>query len=131
MNKQVLHTERAPQAAGTYSQAIRAGDTVYLSGQLGIEPVSGELQPGFAAQAHQMFRNLRAVCLAADGDLGDVVRLGVYLTDMSDFAELNQIMGEYFSTPYPARSAVQVAGLPKGGLVEADAVMVLAATSAH
>jgi reactive intermediate/imine deaminase len=125
MSKQVLHTEHAPQAVGTYSQAIRAGNTVYLSGQLGIEPVSGELQSGFAAQAHQMFRNLRAVCLVAGGDLGNIVRLGVFLTDMADFAELNRIMGEYFAAPYPARSAVQVAGLPRGGMVEADAVLVL------
>jgi reactive intermediate/imine deaminase len=126
MARKVLHTEQAPKAVGTYSQAIMVGNTVYLSGQLGLSPDSGELQKGFSAQAHQMFNNLRAVCRAGGGDLSDITRLGVYLTDMKDFAELNKIMGEYFSEPYPARSAVQVAGLPRGGVVEADAVMVLA-----
>lgn len=125
MGKKVIHTEQAPKAVGTYSQAIRAGSTVFLSGQLGINPMSGELQNGFAAQAHQIFCNLRAVCHAAGGDLSDIIRLGVYLTDMADFAMLNEIMSEYFETPYPARSAVQVAALPRSGLVEADAIMVL------
>lgn len=124
MNKQVIHTASAPKAVGTYSQAILAGNTVYLSGQLGIVPETSELPDGFTAQAHQMFRNLRAVCHAGGGDLSDVVRLGVYLIDMTQFSELNRIMGEYFSAPYPARSAVQVVGLPRGGLVEADAVMI-------
>lgn len=125
MGRNVVHSEYAPKAVGPYSQAIMADKTVYLSGQLGITPVSGELQIGFSAQAHQMFRNLRSVCQAAGGDLSDIVRLGVYLTDMTEFSELNRITGEYFSEPYPARSAVQVAGLPRGGLVEADAIMVL------
>lgn len=124
MNKQVVHSEQAPKAVGTYSQAIQAGKTVYLSGQLGIEPAGGELKQGFTEQAHQMFQNMQAVCRAGGGELSDIVRLGVYLTDMGDFAALNQIMGEYFTAPFPARSAVQVAGLPRGGLVEADAVMV-------
>lgn len=123
MGRKAVHAEQAPKSVGTYSQAIKAGNTVYLSGQLGIDPTSGELQQGFAAQAHQMFRNLRAVCHAAGGDLGDIARLGVYLTDMADFAALNEIMSEYFEEPYPARSAVQVAALPKSGLVEADAIM--------
>ena len=126
MKNEIVHTKHAPQAVGIYSQAILAGETAYLSGQLGIDPANGELQQGFAGQSHQMLHNLRAVYQAAGGDLGDIVRVGVYLTDMGDFAELNRIMSEYFSAPYPARSAVQVAGLPRSGLVEADAVMVRA-----
>jgi len=124
MNKTVIHTHQAPQAVGTYSQAVRAGDIVFLSGQLGLEPANGNLLEGFDAQTHQVFRNLRAVCQAAGGDLGDIVRLGVFLTDMTNFARFNQIMGEYFTEPYPARAAVQVVGLPKGGVVEAEATMV-------
>jgi reactive intermediate/imine deaminase len=124
MSKQVVYSEQAPKAVGTYSQAIRVSETVYLSGQLGIDPASGELQQGFTKQARRMFQNLLAVCQAGGGELSDIVRLGVYLTDMADFAELNQIMAEFFTAPYPARSAVQVAGLPRGGMVEADAVMV-------
>ncbi|MEA5097033.1 MAG: Rid family detoxifying hydrolase [Burkholderiaceae bacterium] len=125
MNKLALHTEQAPQPVGVYSQAIRAGNTVYLSGQLGINPTGSELQPDFAIQARQMFCNLRAVCQAAGGDLSNIVRLGVYLTDMADFPTLNQIMSEYFTAPYPARSVVQVVALPKAGVVEADAIMVI------
>ncbi len=126
METSIIHTRRAPQAVGTYSQAVRAGDMVFLSGQLGIDPASGNLLVGFDAQAHQVFRNLQAVCQAAGGDLANIVRLGVFLTDMGDFAHFNQIMGEYFNEPYPARAAVQVAGLPKGGVVEAEATLVLA-----
>ena len=124
MEKSIIHTHRAPQAVGTYSQAVRAGDMVFLSGQLGIDPASGNLLVGFDAQAHQVFRNLQAVCQAAGGDLANIVRLGVFLTDMANFGRFNQIMCEYFSEPYPARAAIQVAGLPKGGLVEADAILV-------
>ncbi len=127
MSKQVIYTNSAPRAVGTYSQAIQCSNLVFLSGQLGIDPVSGDLQEGFEAQTHQVFRNLRAICLVAGGDLQDIVRLGVFLADMADFARFNQIMGEYFFEPYPARAAVQVAGLPKGGLVEAEAIMVKAA----
>ncbi len=123
MNKNVIHTHHAPQAVGTYSQAIQVGNLVFLSGQLGIDPASGELLGDFDTQTHQVFRNLRAVCQAAGGDLKDIVRLGVFLTDMACFARFNQIMGEYFTEPYPARAAVQVAGLPKGGRVEAEAIM--------
>lgn len=126
MSKKVIHSNNAPQAVGTYSQAIQFSDLVFLSGQLGIDPASGNLQEGFEAQTHQVFRNLRAVCQAAGGDLQDIARLGVFLADMANFARFNQIMGEYFSEPYPARAAVQVAGLPKGGLVEAEAIMVKA-----
>lgn len=124
MEKIVIHSPEAPQAIGTYSQAVRSGDLVFLSGQLGIDPADGKLIEGFDAQAHQVFRNLRAVCNAAGGDLVDIVRLGVFLKEMADFSRFNQIMGEYFSEPYPARAAVQVAGLPKGGEVEADAILI-------
>ena len=123
MNHKVIHTDQAPQAVGTYSLAVRAGDLVFLSGQLGPDPASGKLLKRFEAQTHQVFRNLRAVCQAAGGDLKNIVRLGVFLTDMSNFARFNQIMGEYFAEPYPARAAVQVLGLPKGGVVEAEATM--------
>lgn len=128
MNKNVIHTHQAPQAVGTYSQAVRVGDMVFLSGQLGLDPANGNLLEGFEEQTHQVFRNLRAVCQAAGGDLGDIVRLGVFLTDMTNFARFNQIMGEYFVEPYPARAAVQVIGLPKGGVVEAEATMVFSST---
>ncbi len=124
MDKAIIHSPHAPQAVGPYSLAVQAGDMVFLSGQLGINPVDGQLLDGFEAQAHQVFRNLRAVCQAADADLSDIVRLGVFLTDMTNFGRFNQIMCEYFSEPYPARSAVQVAGLPRGGVVEADAILV-------
>lgn len=126
MKNESIHSNQAPEAVGTYSQAIRAGDTVYLSGQLGIDPATGQLCEGFSAQAHQVFQNLRAVCQAAGGDLQDIVRLGAFLTDMGHFTEFNQIMGKYFTAPYPARAAVQVVALPRGGIVEAEAVMVRA-----
>ena len=124
MNKEVIYTTDAPQAIGTYSQAIRAGDLVFLSGQLGIDPLEGHLLEGFEAQTHQVFGNLRAITLAAGGNLSDIVRLGVFLTDLSNFARFNEIMSEYFTEPYPARAAVQVSALPKGGVVEAEAVMI-------
>lgn len=123
MNKEVIHTTDAPQAIGTYSQAVRAGDLVFLSGQLGIDPAQGCLLDGFEAQTHQVFRNLRAISRAAGGDLSDIVRLGAFLTDLSNFARFNEIMGEYFTEPYPARAAVQVSALPKGGVVEAEAIL--------
>ena len=123
MNKEVIYTTDAPQAIGTYSQAIRAGDLVFLSGQLGIDPLEGHLLEGFEAQTHQVFGNLRAITLAAGGNLSDIVRLGVFLTDLSNFARFNEIMGEYFTEPYPARAAVQVSALPKGGVVEAEAIL--------
>jgi reactive intermediate/imine deaminase len=124
MERQVIHTSHAPQAVGTYSQAIAVDRMVFLSGQLGIDPASGNLANGFDAQAHQVFRNLRAVCEEAGGQLQDIVRLGVFLTDMGDFFRFNQIMSEYFSEPYPARAAVQVVALPKGGLVEAEGILI-------
>ncbi|QZA80288.1 Rid family detoxifying hydrolase [Deefgea piscis] len=125
MSKSIIHSEQAPAAVGTYSQAIKVGDTVYLSGQIGLDPASGILLEGFDAQAHRVFQNLRAVCQAAGGDLSDIVKLGVFVVDLANFAQLNTIMSEYFSAPFPARAAVQAAALPKGALVEADAVMVL------
>lgn len=125
MSKQIIHSGNAPKAVGTYSQAVKVGNTVYMSGQLGLDPVSGDLADGFEAQAHQMFKNLRAVAQAAGGDLKDIVKLGVFVIDLANFAKLNEIMGEYFEAPYPARAAIQAAALPKGGLVEADAVLVL------
>ncbi|MCB5197564.1 Rid family detoxifying hydrolase [Deefgea salmonis] len=125
MSKSIIHSEQAPAAVGTYSQAIKVGDTVYLSGQIGLDPASGVLLDGFEAQTHRVFQNLRAVCQAAGGDLSDIVKLGVFVVDLANFAQLNAIMSEYFSAPFPARAAVQAAALPKGALVEADAVMVL------
>ena len=124
MERKVIHTSHAPQAVGTYSQAVAVDRMVFISGQLGIDPASGNLANGFDAQAHQVFRNLRAVCEEAGGELQDIVRLGVFLTDMSDFFRFNQIMSEYFSEPYPARAAVQVVALPKGGLVEAEGILI-------
>ncbi|WP_305075299.1 RidA family protein [Propionivibrio sp.] len=124
MERKVIHTSHAPQAVGTYSQAVAVDRMVFISGQLGIDPASGNLANGFDAQAHQVFRNLRAVCEEAGGELQEIVRLGVFLTDMGDFFRFNQIMSEYFSEPYPARAAVQVVALPKGGLVEAEGILI-------
>ncbi|MFN3595039.1 MAG: RidA family protein [Thiobacillaceae bacterium] len=123
--KSVISTDQAPAAIGTYSQAVRAGNTVYLSGQIGLDPASMLLVEGIEAQIHRVFANLAAVAQAAGGSLGDVVKLNVYLTDLSHFGRVNEIMAQYFSPPYPARAAVGVASLPRGALVEADAVMVL------
>lgn len=125
INKSIIHSDNAPKAVGTYSQAVKMGDTVYLSGQIGLDPGTGILAEGFNAQAHQVFQNLRAVCQAAGGDLQNIAKLGVFVTDLSNFAALNDIMGQYFTEPYPARAAIQAAALPKGALVEADGVMVL------
>lgn len=125
MEKSVLYTEHAPQAIGAYSQAVRAGNTVYISGQIGLEPATGLLLEGFEAQAHRVFGNLRAICQSAGGDLADIVKLTIFVTDLANFAKLNEIMAEHFSAPFPARAAVQAAALPKGAVVEADAIMVL------
>lgn len=125
MKKEIISTEHAPKAIGTYSQAIVAGATVYMSGQIGLDPATMEMAEGFEAQTHQVFKNLRAVCEAAGGTTRDIVKLNAYLTDLSNFAKFNEIMGQYFQEPYPARAAVGVASLPRGGVVEADAVMVL------
>lgn len=126
MHKTIIVTQEAPQAIGTYSQAVRVGDTVYLSGQIGLEPASMQLVEGIEAQIHQVFANLRAVARAAGGDLADVVKINVFLTDLGHFAMVNEVMAGYFTPPYPARAAVGVAALPRNALVEADAVLVLA-----
>jgi reactive intermediate/imine deaminase len=125
VNKQPIHTDSAPAAIGTYSQAIRAGGTVYLSGQIPLVPKTMELVSGGAElQIRQVFDNLLAVAEAAGGTLADVVKLTVYLTDLGDFPTVNEIMAEYFTEPYPARAAIGVAQLPKGAAVEMDAIVV-------
>ena len=124
-NKQVIQTPEAPSAIGTYSQAIRTGDTVYLSGQIGLDPASMQMVDGREAQIHRVFQNLRAVAIAANSSLNDVVKLNVYLTDLGHFAKVNEIMAEYLQAPYPARAALGVAALPRGALVEIDGVLVV------
>jgi reactive intermediate/imine deaminase len=124
-NKQIIQTEGAPQAIGTYSQAVKVGSTVYLSGQIGLDPISMQLVDGIENQVHRVFQNLKAVAEASGGSLADIVKLNVFLTDLSHFALVNTIMAEYFSQPYPARAAVGVASLPKGALVEADGLIEL------
>ncbi|KTT54979.1 endoribonuclease [Pseudomonas oryzihabitans] len=125
MSKQVIHTDKAPAAIGTYSQAIKVGDTVYLSGQIPLNPTSMELVDGFEAQVVQVFENLKSVAEAAGGSLADIVKLNIFLIDLSHFATVNEIMGRYFQQPYPARAAIGVAALPKGAQVEMDGVLVL------
>ena len=119
-----ISTTDAPAAIGTYSQAVRAGDTVYLSGQIPLDPKTMKIVEGdFEAQAKRVFDNLRAVCRAAGGDFDRVVRITVYLTDLANFAKVNEVMATYFKEPYPARAAIGVASLPRGSAVEIDAVM--------
>lgn len=125
MNKHIIQTPDAPAAIGTYCQAVRVDRTVYLSGQIGLDPASMQMVDGIEAQIHQVFTNLAAVAAAAGGSLADVVKLNVFLTDLGHFPKVNEIMAGCFSEPYPARAAVGVAALPRGALVEADAVMVL------
>jgi reactive intermediate/imine deaminase len=125
MTKEPIETKKAPQAIGTYSQAIRTGNTVYLSGQIGLDPETMQMAEGIEAQTHRVFQNLRAVAEAAGGRLDDMVKLTVYLTDLVHFPRINEIMAGYFSRPYPARAAVGVAGLPRNAMVEIEAVMVL------
>jgi reactive intermediate/imine deaminase len=125
MTKKPIETKKAPQAIGTYSQAIRTGDTVYLSGQIGLDPETMQMAEGIEAQAHRVFQNLMAVAEAAGGRLDDMVKLTVYLTDLVHFPRINEIMAGYFNRPYPARAAVGVAGLPRNAMVEIEAVMVL------
>ena len=125
VTKQAIHTDAAPAAIGPYSQAIRAGDTVYLSGQIGLDPATGQLRDGTEAQARQVLENLRAVASAAGGSLDDVVKLTLLLADMGDFAKVNEIMASAFGKPYPARATYQVAALPRGARVEIEAVLVL------
>lgn len=126
MPRKPIATDQAPAAIGPYSQATRAGNTVYFSGQIALDPATGALvDGGIDAQARRAFDNLAAVCTAAGGTMDDIVRVGLYLTDLSEFAAVNAIMGEYFSAPYPARSTIEVSALPKGAVFEIDAVMVL------
>lgn len=124
MARLIVATPHAPAAIGTYSQAVKVGDTVYLSGQIGLDPASMQLVDGIDAQIVRVFDNLKAVAEAAGGSLGDVVKLNVFLTDLGHFAKVNETMAQYFAEPFPARAAVGVAALPRGALVEADAVMV-------
>jgi reactive intermediate/imine deaminase len=123
MSKQVLHTADAPQAIGTYSQAVRCGDTVYLSGQIGLDPATMQMTEGIDAQIDRVFKNLQAVAVAAGGSVNDFAKVQVYLTDLSHFAKVNERMATFFQEPYPARAAVGVASLPRNALVEVDAIM--------
>lgn len=126
MPRDPINTARAPAAIGPYSQAVRRGGSVYLSGQIPLDPDSGLLIEGdIDAQARRAFDNLKAVCEAAGGSLDDVVRLGLYLTDLGQFAAVNAVMADYFDAPYPARSTIGVASLPRGAVFEVDAIMVL------
>lgn len=126
MAKSVIHTDRAPQAIGTYSQAVKAGTTVYLSGQIPLVPDTMEMVgEAFTAQAEQVFKNVEAVCDAAGGSANDLVKVNIYLTDLGNFAQVNEIMSRYFKQPYPARAAIGVASLPKGAQIEIDGVMEL------
>lgn len=125
MARQIISTDGAPKAIGTYSQAVKVGDTVYMSGQIGLDPATMEMVEGIEAQVRRVFDNLSAVTVAAGGSLADIVKLNIFLTDLGHFALVNSVMAEYFKEPYPARAAVGVASLPRGALVEADAVMVL------
>ncbi|MCL1058432.1 RidA family protein [Shewanella gelidimarina] len=122
--KIIIATDKAPQAIGTYSQAVKVGSTVYLSGQIPLNPETMQMvSDEFDAQVVQVFENLTAVCAAAGGSLSDIVKLNIFMTDLSNFATVNEIMSRYFQQPYPARAAIGVSQLPKGSLVEMDGVM--------
>jgi reactive intermediate/imine deaminase len=125
MPREIINSPGAPRAIGTYSQAVRAGDTVYISGQIGLDPASMQLAAGFDAQVRRVFANLAAVAEAAGGTLDDAVKLTVYLTNLENFSGVNDAMAEYFRQPYPARAAVGVSRLPKDALVEIDAILQL------
>ena len=130
MSKVIIATDQAPAAIGTYSQAIKIGTTVYLSGQIPLVPSTMEMvSEDFRAQAVQVFENLSAVCEAAGGELQNMVKVQIYLTDLSHFAVVNEVMAEYFQAPYPARAAIEVKGLPKGSQIEIDGVMALPSTN--
>ncbi|TDT44491.1 reactive intermediate/imine deaminase [Halospina denitrificans] len=125
-NKSIIQTDNAPQAIGTYSQAVKAGDTIYLSGQIPLDPATMEIVPGgIDAQIKRVFENLKAVCEASGGTIQDMVKLHIYLTDINHFANVNEAMATVYKEPYPARAAIGVASLPKGAQVEMDGVMVL------
>jgi reactive intermediate/imine deaminase len=123
MARQIVHTDAAPRAIGTYSQAVRCGNTVYLAGQIGLDPATMEMTAGIDQQIRRVLENLQAVATAAGGSLNDVAKLTVYLTDLGNFARVNEIMTTFFSAPYPARAALGVSSLPRGALVEMDAIM--------
>ena len=125
MSRKIIATASAPAAIGPYSQAVQAGGTVYLSGQIGLDPVSMQMAEGIDAQIARVFDNLKAVAAAAGGSLADAVKVNIYVTDLANFARVNDVMAQAFSQPYPARATVQVAALPRGALVEVDAVLVL------
>ena len=125
MSKEAIHSPAAPAALGPYSQGIRAGNTVYLSGQLGLDPATGNLLAGIDAQAHQVFKNLSAVAEAAGGTLDDVVKLTILMADLADFGKVNEIMASYFQAPYPARATYHVAALPKAAKLEIEWILVL------
>jgi len=127
MQREIILTDRAPSAIGTYSQAVKCGNTVYLSGQIPLDPKTmALLNATIEDEIHQVFRNLSAVAVASGGTLADIVKLNIYLTDLAHFAKVNEVMGRYFQQPYPARAAIGVAALPRGAQVEMDAVLVLA-----
>lgn len=126
MSRSIINTLDAPQAIGTYSQAVKCGSTVYVSGQIPLDPKTSDLVQGeFEVHARRVFDNLKAIITAAGGDFSHVAKLNVFLTDLSNFAQVNKIMAEYFTQPYPARAAIQVAALPKGAIVEMDCVVEL------
>lgn len=126
MSKSIIHTDNAPAAIGTYSQAVKAGSTVYLSGQIPLVPATMDMaSDDFHAQTTQVFDNVKAVCEAAGGSMRDLVKVNIFMTDLSNFATVNEIMATYFDEPYPARAAIEVAGLPKGSQIEIDGVMQL------
>ena len=126
MTRTIIQTDNAPSAIGTYSQAVRAGDTVYISGQIPLDPGTMEVvSESFEAAAHQVFKNLNAVAEAAGGNLNDAVKVNISMTDLSNFATVNEVMAQYFDEPFPARAAVEVAGLPKGVSIEVEAILVL------
>ena len=126
MSRTIISTAAAPAAIGTYSQAVRVGDTVYISGQIPLDPATKELVAGdITAQARRVFENLRAIVLASEATLDDVVKVTIFLTDLAHFALVNKVMAEYFHEPYPARAAVGVASLPRGAAVEADCILAL------
>ena len=125
MQTKIISTENAPAAIGTYSQAVQAGNTLYISGQIAINPATGEMQNGIDAQIEQVFTNLQNICLAAGATLNNVVKVNVFLTDLANFGKVNAAMKKFFQKPYPARAAVQVSKLPKDALVEADAIAVV------
>lgn len=129
MTKTIISTPNAPAAIGTYSQAVLAGQTLYISGQIGLDPATGNMVEGIDNQIQRVFQNLKAVAEAAGGSLADTVKINVYLVDLANFAKVNEAMTKFFPQPYPARAAIAAAALPRGALVEADAVLVLDAAA--